>query len=108
LGVGPQTVIVDDGTYRLWYVAGTNFGTIGYAVSDDGLSWTKHPEPVLERGRGNPLWGYSTASVVFDGSRYHMIYSGPMTAFDYFSGYAFSADGVHWTRYGRGLLPSVG
>ena len=48
---------------------------IGYAESDDGLSWTKNPEPVLDPGLGWEDWLVYHPSVVFDGSDYHMWYS---------------------------------
>ena len=52
-GVGPQSVIVRDGVYRMWYIASPvsprelRDTAIGYAESDDGLSWTRLSEPVL-------------------------------------------------------------
>jgi len=41
-----DTVIVQDGHYRAWYWAADASGrwSIGYAESDDGLSWTKHAQ----------------------------------------------------------------
>jgi predicted GH43/DUF377 family glycosyl hydrolase len=96
--VGPGSVIVEDGLYRMWYTAARDVGpdsydwTIGYAESTDGLSWTKHPEPVLDPGR--LAWA---PSVLFDGSSYHMWYGGAGAGV--YISYAVSADGVEWARF---------
>ena len=107
-GVCPQTVILEGELYRMWYLAGAESifpfpagPLVGYAESDDGLSWRKHPEPVLEPGRGDVNGWYLALSVVSDEANYHMVYSGFGVGWREFIGYAFSADGIHWTRYSR-------
>jgi hypothetical protein len=104
----PQAVIFNDGTYRMWYLATDrdvgNGGLIGYAESDDGLSWTKHPDPVIDRGRGGSESVFFNFSVVFDGSEYHMFFSHVFTFWIFDVGYAASQDGLHWTRYVRNRL----
>jgi len=106
--VVPQTVIFHDGTYCMWYLAAGAQAPldaqIGYAESDDGLSWIKHPEPVLEPGRGDVGGFFSDLSVVFDGARYHMFYEVFGPGWFFYPAYAFSADGIHWTRYARKRL----
>ncbi|MGD8440770.1 MAG: hypothetical protein PVG53_09555, partial [Holophagae bacterium] len=111
-GVGPQDVIVRDGVYQMWYAAMPNSGTqidgvsIGYAESDDGLSWTRRPEPVLEPRSGWESSRLNHPSVRFDGVRYQMWYTGANGS-QAFIGYAVSSDGVEWTRYlGNPILPS--
>jgi hypothetical protein len=102
-GVGPQAVIVRDGVYQMWYDAmsdsATQIGnrTTGYAESDDGLSWTRRPDPVLE-----PMLEWESSrthlpSVRFDGARYQMWYTGASNRATI--GYAVSSDGIGWTRY---------
>ena len=105
-GVFPRSVIFDGGTYRMWYT-GVDlpdfFFTVGYAESLDGISWTKHPGPVLETGSEWDDWDVSAPSVIFDGSIYHMWYSGGGIVENYALptgiGYATSADGIEWAKY---------
>jgi len=50
--VAGPSVILNNGVYQMWYKAhdGSN-GRIGYATSDDAITWTKHPNnPVLDIG----------------------------------------------------------
>lgn len=44
VGVGNVSVIRENGKYHMFYSADTD---IGYASSDDGISWTKFPDPIL-------------------------------------------------------------
>jgi len=103
-GVGPQSVIVRDGVYQMWYAAMPNSATgisnvsVGYAESDDGLSWTRRPEPVLEPTSGWESSRLNHPSVRFDGARYQMWYTGANVS-QAFIGFAVSSDGVDWTRY---------
>jgi len=104
----PCTVIVrGDDVYEMWYMAartvvpGDYDWRVGYAWSvDDGLSWTKHPEPVLGPRPPNDRFDVINFNVVFDGSGYHMWY----TTTEYTPGavniaYAVSPDGIEWIRY---------
>jgi len=53
LHIGACCVIVDDGTYKMWYGGNLKSGwttTIGFAESNDGINWIKHPTPVLLPG----------------------------------------------------------
>jgi predicted GH43/DUF377 family glycosyl hydrolase len=103
-GVDPHTVILEDGVFRMWYTGGKPgmiFQT-GYAESTDGVHWTKHPNPVLEVGRYPGAWDSSVAEnsfVVFDGTTYHMMYTGGHSN-SISIGYAFSSDGIDWTKHG--------
>jgi predicted GH43/DUF377 family glycosyl hydrolase len=100
LGVWPGEVLFDGSRYRMWYTGA--HGTIssdwdwriGYAESDDGLSWIRHPAPVLEPAGWEGTIVYAPA-VLFDGARYHMWY----TAGGVDIGYAVSPDGIQWVRY---------
>jgi predicted GH43/DUF377 family glycosyl hydrolase len=69
--VGPGSVLYDGTTYHMWYEAN---GQIGYAWSEDGISWTKFPgNPVLEPGEpgqhGKPVVTFEDGSdgAVLDG-----------------------------------------
>ncbi len=104
LWLGATAMIIDGGTYKMWYSGSPGNVTntkIGYAESLDGLAWTKHPEPVLESGEYPGAWevGVLNPSVVFDGTTYHMWYAGDYPT-DYTKvGYAYSADGIVWTKH---------
>ena len=77
----------------------------GYAESLDGIDWTKRADPVLEPGSYPGAWDPQTVGnpyVVFDGSSYHMWYNGgaeTSTTADLSIGYAFSSDGIHWSKH---------
>ncbi|MBC8232067.1 hypothetical protein H8E77_21175 [bacterium] len=49
-GVIRPNVIFNNGVYQMWYAGhdGTNW-RIGYATSDDGITWTKHLAKASER-----------------------------------------------------------
>ncbi|MEX3956110.1 hypothetical protein [Trinickia sp. EG282A] len=101
-------VMIDDGRFRMWYVAGGSWEQIGdkrmpvydirYVESDDGIQWPSSGQVTLpvnlvhEHGFGRPVVRRGT-----DG--YRMIYSirrrDPAA---YRMGYAISSDGLHWQR----------
>jgi hypothetical protein len=100
------TIVVDNGTFRCWYVSAQGWTTIDgqqypeyvirYAESADGLSWKAYDHiciPVVgdEFGIGRP-W------VVQDGKLYRMWYSIRSRVEPYRIGYAESMDGLQWTR----------
>jgi sucrose-6-phosphate hydrolase SacC (GH32 family) len=105
--LNPGTVILEGGTYHMWYSACgdpslTLSGTVGYATSTDGLSWTRHPSPVLEAGTGWESHLVYSPKVVFDGTSYHLWYTGldgiPGWPQHSSIGYATSPDGITWTK----------
>jgi len=102
-GVGPMSVIVQDGLHRMWYTASPTKATqvrdwtIGYAESADGLSWTRYPAPVLEPTSGWESSWVDHPSVRFDGARYEMWYTGSNGS-RVALGYAVSSDGIGWER----------
>jgi len=99
--VRPGAVILDGGTFKMWYTGHNgSTGVIGYAESSDGIHWTKHPEPVLGEQSYPGAWDSQAADpwVIFDGTLYHMWYSGGSPP-DWAIGYAFSTDGISWSRH---------
>ena len=93
------SVLLEGGTYRGWYIGGPTDGSvlaIGYATSSDGANWDKWPEPVLEPRPSEWDQGLMAGPVLFDGSAYHMWYTGFGAAVQI--GHAVSLDGMHWTR----------
>jgi beta-1,4-mannooligosaccharide phosphorylase/Double zinc ribbon len=103
--VSPNSILVEDGTYELWYHAGGSQlvnRRIGYATSPDGMSWTKLADPVLDLGAGGAFDDDQVAEPrVFrldDG--YRMYYTGRNQATNQTSlGMATSDDGIVWTKY---------
>jgi hypothetical protein len=116
-GVQEPSVIWDESAelFRMWYT-GTTWGTIeleeegeiytrevkhskmGYATSPDGLTWTKHPEPIFEWSFeyfGIESWNFPIhTNVIADpGLGYHLFY-----ITNHGLGHAYSADGIDWTR----------
>jgi hypothetical protein len=96
------SILVEGGTWRMWYVSGTGWGAdnepsylIRYAESDDGVDW---------RPTGRVCIDYSYAGehaiarphVIKDGATYRMWYS--HRGASYRIGYAESEDGLAWTR----------
>jgi predicted GH43/DUF377 family glycosyl hydrolase len=73
--------------YDMWYhghsqtavASGRPQAKIGYASSSDGIHWTKYyKNPVLNPTAASPHWttGYYTPSVLFDGERFHIWFTG--------------------------------
>ena len=100
----PCTVIRINDTLKMWYHGSTNMVnnfSIGYAWSVDEHIWNIYPEPVLEKGE-NGSWDESFIygpSVYFDGTQYHMWYSGSFNEWDDQIGYAISSNGIKWDKY---------
>lgn len=113
-------------TYRMWYAAVGDLGgvatyRIGYATSPDGLSWTRAASPVLVPGAAGAWDSYvvSHVNVVADACApgLHMFFHGYGAAEDAICqagpcdgytpgsiGYAFSTDGLKWTRGAAPIL----
>ncbi|MBM2825268.1 MAG: hypothetical protein HW402_932, partial [Dehalococcoidales bacterium] len=120
-GVGAPAVIKDGSVYKMWYTGGKTDGSIkgtvpviGYATSDDGITWTKNASPVLTGTVAT--WdanGVGAPSVIKDGSVYKMWYSGGTTD-DTVSGthpaigYATSTNGTSWTKNASPVLQKSG
>ncbi len=95
-------VLYDGLTYRMWYSGWDGaHRRLGYATSSDGVTWTKHPSnPVLDLGppgSWDEIHAYSP-SVLYDGTIYHMWYTGADNTDTYRIGYATSPDGIIWTK----------
>jgi len=95
------SVLRINGTLHMWF-CGTDYNNensrIGYAWSDEEHTWNIHPEPVLEPGElgaWDDVWTMFP-SVYYDGTKYHMYYSGGGDNFE--MGYATSSDGINWEK----------
>ncbi len=104
--IGSIDIIRKDTMFYMWYTGGSkedNTGCIGFAWSSDGLSWTKHPKPVLKPSKGVKweAWGFGGPRVIFDEDRYHMWYNGNAGGIPVIGrvGYATSKDGIVWEKH---------
>ncbi len=118
-------VIREGDLYKMWYTSSgptsessVNHCNISYAESSNGTDWVKNP--------GNPVfdidpyswdrYAVETVTVLRDETEgmaaYKMWYSGRTKDKPgdpgYDIGYAFSSDGIHWTRYGPPVLERGG
>ena len=108
-------VLVEDGRWRMWYVAGTGWEIrdggprhryhIKYAESDDGITWRRDGLVCIDY-RNADEYAIARPTVLRDGDRYRMWYCSRGPA--YRLGYAESADGLTWERRDdeAGLEPS--
>jgi hypothetical protein len=98
-------VLVEDGTWRMWYAAGTGWDEQGgrplhryhirYAESDDGLAWRRDGVVCIDYA-GEDEFALTRPCVVRDGAGYKMWYS--RRGRRYRLGYAQSQDGLSWER----------
>lgn len=120
LATGDATILKDNDTLKMWY-SGVGWVSasdpcprvrIGYAWSLDGISWTEHPtNPVLNVNPDTSKFdadGVETPTVIKDPSappneRYKLWYAGRKAQCsptnDHKFGYAYSPDGITWTKY---------
>lgn len=105
--VSPNAIILENGTYRLYYHAGGSQlvnRRIGTATSTDGMTWTKNANPILDLGATGAFDDNQVAEprVVKVGTTYRMYYTGRHAADNLTSlGYATSSDGVTFTKQGQ-------
>jgi hypothetical protein len=103
--LGGCYVLFFSGKFHMWY-DGINAGVykIGYAYSDDGIHWTKHPTSVFEKGTaGN--WDVvlgGVGPVIKEDTLLKMFYWGKAATGSYMTCLATSLDSIHWTRYNSG------
>jgi predicted GH43/DUF377 family glycosyl hydrolase len=121
------SVILDDGTYRMFYTCidpsgETTFAVICEATSGDGLTWTNVPDRGAIDGlvlAGQPgSWDehLETSFIFKRNGQYFLYYSGyktdglPVIGFPASVGLAVSTDGVNFTRVQDGpvLSPTEG
>lgn len=109
-------IIKKDSVYFMWYTGLDNTdttGCIGFAWSNDGLGWTKHPQPVVKPGKEDEWDGggiYEGVKVFFDGKRYQMWYNATNRGIRIVTriGYATSDDGLHWEKHPANPVLDVG
>ena len=105
------------GKFHMWYTAGDRRSayTIGYAVSQDGIRWTRGNDatPVFgpgAKGRFDDKAVLHPAVVRDESGLLHLWYNGVGPQKSFRVGHATSEDGIHWTRQNDGepvLKPSI-
>ena len=112
---GGPFCLLDEGVYKLWYVAGGSWETINgkempvyevkYMESLDGISWPSFGKKVLpisktdEHGFGRPFVVKNANT-----SKYEIFYSvRRRSLLNYRLGYAISNDGINWNRLDEDL-----
>ena len=103
--VDHPAVLHFDGKFHMWYTAGDSRSryTIGYAMSPDGIRWTRANDarPVLgpgERGKFDDQVVLHPAVIRDDSGVLHIWYNGVGPQKSFRVGHATSRDGIHWTR----------
>lgn len=111
VSIGNVSVIVENGVFKMWYTTFTRWELKGvkptpnyvikYAESKDGINWVKSGQVCInEDYRG----GVATPSVFKWKGYYHMWfgfrppYDDQNNVHGYNLGYAYSVDGINWTR----------
>ncbi len=114
-GIVSFDIIKIDTMYHMWYIGVAKMDhafCVGYAWSNDGMNWIKHPEMVMNPGKGNE-WdndGIYGVKVLYNGSHFHMWYNGKNKGKHSVRriGYAISDDGIHWKKHFSNPVMDVG
>ena len=91
-----------EGEFRYWYQTGAHDAPrIAYAHSKDGVSWTKHPTPVLDYGPRGSFDESATADpcVIRIGDTFYLYYLGQNRARQQRLGVARSRGGIVWEKF---------
>ncbi len=102
-----QTVMQEDGIWKTWYSAGTEWEEVGgkprqtydvyYTESNDGTSFPRKGELCLRRD-SSIEHGLGRPQVIRVNGGYAMFYTRRILDMKYTIGYAVSADGKQWDR----------
>lgn len=105
--LGGPCVLVEEGTWRMWYLSGVDFRVedegpmyyyhIKYAESDDGLDWRRTGEVCIDHEHEGETRIARPCVRRVDGG-YQMWYAHAIGHSGYRIGYAVSDDGLEWER----------
>ncbi len=103
--VGAPSVVYRGGRFLMWYAGGYGAG-IGYAGSEDGLTWAKYDDnPILQPDQDWEEGLVAAPAVLAQDGHYLLFYSGGDTGGPELAqhagraiGYAHSADGLIWIK----------
>lgn len=103
--VSSPTVIFEDGVWKMWYISALRWELykdkfrapyhIRYADSEDGINWNRKGIVCIDF-KNDKEFAIGRASILKENDIYHMWYS--YSKENYRIGYAFSKDGIKWTR----------
>lgn len=107
--IDPMTVVLEKGTYKMWYGGSGKGGSANYATSRDGIRWTRsNANPVLAKTarRWDSRGAGGQHSVLKIGDRWEMLYKGygQRKGWIYY-GLAVSDDGERWRKQGKWISP---
>jgi predicted GH43/DUF377 family glycosyl hydrolase len=118
----PSSILFDGTKYHIWYGGHDSvYCRIGYAISNDGITWTKYDDPATTNppfsqsdtvmdvgaaGSWDSRWIFAP-KVHYDGNTYHMWYSG-FNGTNVRIGYATSPNGTTWTKYSGNPVFNLG
>jgi hypothetical protein len=72
---------------------------LGFAVSEDGIHWTKYPDPIMDSESGAWDETFKRGKIIRENGQYKMWYLGGNESRGTGGiGYATSPDGLHWTK----------
>jgi predicted GH43/DUF377 family glycosyl hydrolase len=103
----PSVVKTEDGAYFMYYAGGdeTQGGGIGLATSEDGVTWTKHGDPVLTATEDWEGAFIHQPRVVQTPEGWVMLYRSQGTGRGQMRlGLATSEDGITWTKSNHGAI----
>ncbi len=99
--VAEPHVVKVGAVYYMFYAHAQDPQGVGLATSSDGIHWMKYAgNPVLTKGTVG-AWddkAMQGGGVVYDGRAFHMWFRGYNTNFATALGYAWSLDGMSWTK----------
>jgi predicted GH43/DUF377 family glycosyl hydrolase len=112
-GVWAPSVTYEGGNiYRMYYQGyDGEYASIGYATSTDGVHWEKfYQQPVLKHGDVDEFDEMTSGepNVLYAAGRYHMFYTGADAASRNKIGYAYSEDGIKWTKHDKNPILEAG
>jgi predicted GH43/DUF377 family glycosyl hydrolase len=112
-GVAQPKVIFDEGKYKMWYYGdgGNGRTVVLYAESLNGITWTKHPFPVLTTGAPGDWdsWSVQPGYVIKENNTYRMYYSGFADQNSaWHIGLATSVDGINWVKKPEPVFYALG
>ena len=98
--VHPGAILKDGNEYKMYYYGYSDQYDqwhIGLATSEDGINWTKYPQPIL---LGTSGWEYQilSSSIIKKDGNYLLYYTGRNLP-SYQIGIAVSSDGINFTKY---------
>ena len=113
------SILKENGKYRMWFDSYTHGNDLGYAESNDGITWTEPEGTVLKDFTRAKKGGWGDmnsddAEVLKADGKYWMFYPAISSRLNNGNGWwngmgmQFSDDGIHWTPYENNPMFDVG